>query len=227
MPNLSRRLKQLDEELLDLGEEATLLEELDGFIAGLLVCPDLIKPGEWLPVIWNLDGGDLQPAFDDLGHANQILGLIMEHYNSVARTLMEHPDRYTPLFSVDTRNGDILWELWIEGFEKAVKSQPAAWQKLLNADAETAAAMRGVLALVDVACADQYMPRKDEDKINATTPDNIARWIVALMATRQLSATAQHRPTDLIHPNEKGRPQRSLPMWLRKEIQEVLRTSLD
>ena len=72
-----------------------LLEELDGFIAGLLVCPDLIKPGEWLPVIWNRDGGDLQPAFDDLGHANQVLGLIMEHYNSVARTLMEHPDRYS------------------------------------------------------------------------------------------------------------------------------------
>ena len=34
MPSLSRRLKQLDEELLNLGEEAMLLEELDGFIAG-------------------------------------------------------------------------------------------------------------------------------------------------------------------------------------------------
>jgi uncharacterized protein len=28
-----------------------LLEELDGFIAGLLVCPELIKPSEWLPVV--------------------------------------------------------------------------------------------------------------------------------------------------------------------------------
>jgi yecA family protein len=53
MSGLSRRLKQLDEELLALGEETMLLEELDGFIAGLLVCPDLIKPGEWLPIIWN------------------------------------------------------------------------------------------------------------------------------------------------------------------------------
>jgi len=35
----------------------------------------------------------------------------MEHYNNVARTLMERPDWYSPLFSVDTRNGDILWEL--------------------------------------------------------------------------------------------------------------------
>ena len=46
MPGLSRRLKQLENELLALHEEAMLIEELDGFIAGLLVCPDLIKPGE-------------------------------------------------------------------------------------------------------------------------------------------------------------------------------------
>jgi len=63
---------------------------------------------------------DQQPAFEDLDHVNRVLGLVMEHYNSVARTLMERPDRYSPLFSVDTRNGDILWELRIEGFEKAV-----------------------------------------------------------------------------------------------------------
>lgn len=124
MPGLSRRLKQLENELLALGEEAMLIEELDGFIAGLLVCPDLIKPGEWLPIIWNRDGGDQQLAFDNLDHINRVLGLVMEHYNDVARTLMEHPDRYSPLFAVDTRNGDILWELWIEGFEKVVKLQP-------------------------------------------------------------------------------------------------------
>jgi len=121
MSGLSRRLKQLDEELLALGEETMLLEELDGFIAGLLVCPDLIKPGEWLPIIWNRDSTDPQPAIEDLDHVNRVLGLVMEHYNSVARTLMERPDRYSPLFSVDTRNGDILWELWIEGFETAVE----------------------------------------------------------------------------------------------------------
>ena len=124
MSGLSRRLKQLDEELLALGEETMLLEELDGFIAGLLVCPDLIKPGEWLPIIWNRDSADQQPAFDNLDHVNRVLGLVMEHYNSVARTLMERPGRYSPLFSVDTRNGDILWELWIEGFETAVELRP-------------------------------------------------------------------------------------------------------
>jgi uncharacterized protein len=178
MPALSRRLKQLEKELLALGEESMLIEELDGFIAGLLVCPDLIKPGEWLPIIWDRDGDNQQPAFDNPEHANRVLGLVMEHYNNVARTLMEHPDRYSPLFTVDTRNGDILWELWIDGFEKAVKLNPAAWQKLLNADANTAVAMRGMLTLTDIARGNQ--PRKDSDLLAMKAPDNITHWVVTL-----------------------------------------------
>ena len=59
------RRKQLEDELLALSEDTMLLEELDGFIAGLLVCPDLIKPGEWLPIVWNRDGEDSQAAFAD------------------------------------------------------------------------------------------------------------------------------------------------------------------
>ena len=61
----------------------------------------------------------------------------MEHYNDVARTLMDNPDRYSPLFAIDKRNDDVLWELWIEGFEKAVALRPAAWKKLLDADVDT------------------------------------------------------------------------------------------
>jgi uncharacterized protein len=81
-----------------------LLEELDGLIAGLLVCPDLIKPGEWLPIIWNRDSAEPQPAFQDLDHVNRVLGLVMEQYNSVARTLMERPDRYSAADSTKRRH---------------------------------------------------------------------------------------------------------------------------
>jgi uncharacterized protein len=190
MPGLSRHLKQLEKELLALGEETMLIEELDGFIAGLLVCPDLIKPGEWLPIVWGQDHADPQPAFDNLDHVNRILGLLMERYNDVARTLTDRPDRYSPLFAVDERNGDILWELWIEGFEKAVKLRPGTWQKLLNTDADTATAMRGILTLADVARGDQRLPRKDRDAFTATAPDDIARWIVTLNEWR----LANYRP---------------------------------
>ncbi len=166
MSGLSRRLKQLDEELLALGEETMLLEELDGFIAGLLVCPDLIKPGEWLPIIWNRDSADQQPR----------------------------PDRYSPLFSVDTRNGDILWELWIEGFETAVELRPEAWRKLLDADADTAAAISGMLMLAAIARGDQTA--KDSDTVSATVPDKIANWVVTLNAWR----LANYQPMQGLNP---------------------------
>ena len=196
MSGLSRRLKQLENELLALGEETMLIEELDGFIAGLLVCPDLIKPGEWLPIVWGQDRDNPQPAFDNLDHVNRVLGLVMEHYNDVARTLMERPDRYRPLFSVDERNGDILWELWIEGFEKVVKLRPLGWQKLLNTDTGTAAAMRGMLTLVDVVSGDHHVPRKDSDALIATAPDDIAHWIVTLNEWR----LANYRPMQSTDP---------------------------
>ena len=173
MPGLSRHIKQLDEELLALGEEVMLLEELDGFIAGLLTCPELIMPGDWLPLVWHQDSAD-QSAFEDLDHANRVLGLVMEHYNNVAGTLMQRS--YSPLFSVDTRNGDILWELWIEGFEKAVALRPAAW--MLDADVDTAAAMSGMLLLADIARREKEVD--DRDTILAAAPDKIADWVVIL-----------------------------------------------
>jgi Uncharacterised protein family (UPF0149) len=112
MPKPPRYLKQLEQELLALGDDAMLLEELDGFIAGLLVCPELIKPSEWLPVVRGSEGED-EPTFDSLDHLNRVLGLVMEHYNDVARTLIE--PRYGPRFAVDKRHNEILWEIWVAG----------------------------------------------------------------------------------------------------------------
>jgi uncharacterized protein len=177
MAGLSRHLTQLEKELLALGEETMLIQELDGFIAGLLVCPELIKPVS--------------------GYQSSGVRIVtIRHYNDVARTLMDRPDRYSPLFAVDERNGDILREHWIEGFEKAVKLRPGTWQKLLNTDANTATAMRGMLTLADIARGDQHLPRKDRDALTATAPDDIARWIVTLNEWR----LANNRPMQDVVP---------------------------
>ena len=188
------RFKQLDEALLALGEETMLLEELDGFITGLLVCPALIEPSDWLPIFWNRDSADQQPVLADLDHVNEVLGLVMEHYNDVARTLMENPDRYSPLFAIDKRNDDVLWELWIEGFEKAVALRPAAWKAFLDADGDTVAAMSGMLMLAAIARRDEEV--KDHDTASATAPDRIADWVVNLNEWR----LANYQPTQSIDP---------------------------
>jgi uncharacterized protein len=179
MPDLPRHLKQLEQELLALGEEATLLEVLDGFIAGLLVCPELIPPSEWLRWVWDSEGGN-EPAFDSLSHLNKIIGLVMQHYNGTARLLAERPDHYGPLFAIDPRNDDVLWELWIEGFETAYKLRPAAWQKCLTADPETAQAMSGLLRLIDAVQPNRRLSDEQYSALCATAPDDIALWTVML-----------------------------------------------
>jgi len=177
MPTRSRGRKQLEEQLLMLGEGTMLLEELDGFIAGLLVCPDMISPSEWLPAIWSKDV-DGQPPFQDIDHANFVFGLIMDHYNDVVLTLMNNPERYRPLFPVD--NGEVLWEVWIEGFMEAMKLRSAAWEQLLDAGGDTAQAMTGLLAANEVVCRSKDLPEGFVDELTERAPGWIPGWVVIL-----------------------------------------------
>ena len=120
---LSRKLRQLDDFLLSdaVGDDAMLLSELDGFLAGVIVCPEMIMPSEWMPVIWGDDEG---PVFDDMEQAQAISGLILGHYNDISRQLDQ--GRYRPIFDFDT-DETILWEIWIEGFAEAMRLRPEAW----------------------------------------------------------------------------------------------------
>ncbi|MGY4432446.1 yecA family protein [Bradyrhizobium sp. F1.13.1] len=79
MSDIPRRLKQLEKQLASLDDdEAMLLSELDGFLADILVCPDLIMPGEWLPMVWGGENKDAAPVFENTNQAEQLVGLIME-----------------------------------------------------------------------------------------------------------------------------------------------------
>ena len=183
MPGLSRKEKELSQALLALHDDAMLIEELDGFLAGLLVCPDMVAPSVWLPMVWSSEGGD-EPAFADLNHLNKVMGLVMEHYNKIASTLFDKPEDYAPLFAVDRRNGDVLWELWIEGFAKAVKLRPQAWQPILGANLHTVRAWHGLMTLADVARGDERFSEAQINAISATAHENIADWVLDLNAWR-------------------------------------------
>ena len=95
MRKAPRHLKQLENELLALGEEAMLLEELDGLVAGVLVCPEMIPPSEWLSVVWGQTADEAAPVFDTIDHLNKVLTLVMAHYNDVAKRLFQKPESYT------------------------------------------------------------------------------------------------------------------------------------
>lgn len=211
MSGLLRQLKQLEKELLALDEdEAMLVSELDGFIAGLLVCPQTIKPSEWLPLVWGRSEDADEPCFESVDHLNRVLGLVMGHYNNVAKILFEHPERYAPIFDEDVRHHEILWEIWIEGFEKAVALRPEAWSALRNADMETAKAMSGMLTLADIAREDPRFSKTEIDALLVTGHEHIANWIVTLNRWRlknHAALSGQSPPPPPFHasPSKVGR----------------------
>jgi uncharacterized protein len=183
MPRLSRNAKRLAETLLDLEVEAMLIEELDGYIAGLIVCPELIPPSIWMPPIWNREG-DVEPVFKDIEHAKNLMTLLMAHYNDVASTLFECPHQYAPIFAVDRRHKAVMWELWIEGFEAATALKPAAWQKIAAADQDTVKAWSGLMMLADVARRDPRFSPRQIDAISSLAHEYIAGWVKDLAAWR-------------------------------------------
>lgn len=181
MPQLPEYLKTLDQMLIDLPleSEAMLLSELDGFLAGVLMCPDLIMPGQWLPVVWG--GGDTMPDLQDLQHAQKLIDLIMTHYNTLVSDLQN--EQFQPLYDVDSRNGDLLWEMWIGGFNLAMQMRPESWQAIhADGDEEAVAAFETLLALTQYSRSIEAVDLQPDDinQLIARAPDLIPHCVNTL-----------------------------------------------
>ena len=180
----------LDRALLSLGDEVMVLGELDGFIAGLLLCPEMILPSEWLAEVWggesengDEDGG---PGFESTDHAQSVIGLIMAHYNAVADTLHRRPGRYGPLLDVSQPSDEVFWEFWIDGFQRAVALRPEAWDPILHAEGEPGKALVTLLSLAAIGREeiDVDLPPEEVEDLKANAPDIIAACVGLLAVDR-------------------------------------------
>lgn len=105
----------------------------DGFLAALHVCPDLIKPSDFLPVFW----GDAEPEFQDEDAARRVLGLVMTYWNEVGERLREAADDDDPERAVDFGDNPVdanrlYASAWCRGFLRTVDAWPAAWKSALD-----------------------------------------------------------------------------------------------
>ena len=160
-----------------------LLSELDGYLAGVLVCPEPIPPGEWLPAVWGSDGGEA--PFADAREAQWYAELVMDHYNAVLRALDQGRGRYVPFLEVDARNGDVLWELWIEGFDAAMRLRPDSWAQVAESgDEDAATALAGIVTLAEIARDESDLERPAIDSLTEAAPGLIPGWTELLNAWR-------------------------------------------
>lgn len=159
-----------------------LLTELDGYLTGVVVCPELIMPGEWLPLIWGGIYGEVAP-FEDPIDVQLFADMVLARYNEIIRDLGR--GKLQPIFDVDERNGDILWELWAEGFESAMALRPESWSAIVeSADHEAAAALSSMLEFARVAANETSLTSMEINELCDAAPGLIPAHVAALHAWR-------------------------------------------
>jgi len=185
MPTIPRRLTLLEKKLAELAEqdcEPMLVSQIEGYLAGVIVCPDLILPSEWLPLIWDTASDGEGPVFRSARQVEKLMGLVMEHYNATIADI--GVGRYAPVFDVDTRNDDVIWEMWIDGFEMAMRLRPKSWSAYFEMGQDAMAAIAGLLTLADIANGKSTLNQTDIDELQLAAPDLIPGWVEILNAAR-------------------------------------------
>lgn len=103
------------------------LSELDGFLTGVAIGPDLIMPSEWLPAIWGAEG----PVSDNAEEMRAVLAVIMKRYNEILASVRQDAPEFAPILATSPA-GEPVASSWAEGFFRAVRLSRQAWLPLLK-----------------------------------------------------------------------------------------------
>lgn len=122
----SRELAKLEGYLARLPRSMTV-EMLDGFFAALVCSPKLVMPSEYMPHVLGEDESKLA----DLEEVKDFYGLVIRHWNAVARALARKDKRYD-LVLVSPDDNKSYGNHWAEGFLQGVRIGGSAWSDLIN-----------------------------------------------------------------------------------------------
>ena len=154
------------------------LSELDGYIVGVLACPEIIPPPEWLPLVW---GESQKPQFPDQNCAEDTVGAVMAHSNSVAEAI-NCSLWVEPVYEIDPNSDEVLWEPWVDGFTRAMRLRPNAWNQLLDkADEETQATIIFLMALQDIYIGQSKFTDEEIDEIDLEAPNIIPNCVATIL----------------------------------------------
>jgi len=196
------------------GGRAMNVEQLDGFFATLIAGPEIVVPSEYYPEVF---GGEMSDTceFASLDEANEILGLMMRHWNTIAGTLNKD-EVYVPLL-LENEDGLAHSNDWARGFMRGMGMRHDGWAELVN-DEERGGCMVPVFMLYH---------EHDEDPEMRTKPISPEKReeVIVHMAAGLLGAYRyfrSHRQVSLrAHTSEprrsssKGWPERPVSLRLR------------
>ena len=165
--------------LSDQAPENSLgLSDLDGFLTGIVVGPEMIMPSEWLPIVF---GGEL-PEFQNSIEAQSILSAVMALYNEIVRGFQREPPNLEPIFW-ETDDGWVIAADSAEGFHDAIKLSRAAWQPLYD-DEKGSELLKPILTLCSDEAGGPYLkinPSQEAELMRKAT-DEIVDSVIAIHA---------------------------------------------
>jgi len=122
-------LDELDQVLARVrGGEIPNVEALDGFLTALVICPDLIRPSEYMGVITSGESEDDDLVFDNVAEAERFYGLVMRQWNVINGTF-RRGEIYLPVLAQDGTGND-----WANGFIKGTHLRHGLWEKVVNSE---------------------------------------------------------------------------------------------
>jgi uncharacterized protein len=114
------------EEFLDSINKAMGLEEVDGYFCALISGPDSVMPSEYLPYVF----GGVMPEFSSAERANEIMGLLLQHWNYIAATLLRDKFYFPLLF--EDEDGKCYANDWAHGYMLGVQLRRESWSGLIE-----------------------------------------------------------------------------------------------
>lgn len=121
------------------------VEAFDGFITALAVCPELVMPSEFLPLLQQGEKEDGDLVFSDLEEAQDFTDLVMRHWNDVNATF-GRDEVHMPIL-IENDDGVATGNDWARGFHCATRLRLEVWSDIL-ADDERSGGMVAILALL-------------------------------------------------------------------------------
>lgn len=208
MTKKEKRLDRLKKLLFDLPVDNLPMtaSELDGYVTGVLACPEPIPLSDWLPEVWGKTG---QPQFGDNKKAEETIGAVIEHFNCVAEA-MPRSLWIEPIFEVEANSAKVRWEPWVDGFMRAILLRPDVWENFRKrANADTRTTLIFLRVLQDIYTGRCKLTAGEIADIDIEAPDLIPGCVATILGqsrpdfTETVAANLPYEPQKTAH--EPGR----------------------
>jgi uncharacterized protein len=198
-------LDALDDYLMsdNAPDDSMGLSDLDGFLTGIVVGPQLILPSEWLPMIW---GGD-EPEFETEDEMRTVIATIMGRYNQIIACLDSEPENFDPIF-MEGPEGEVIAADWAAGFLDAVALRRKAWEPLIEDDRAGIMILPILLLNGDAEFDAGPDSAIDVDEFLAKVPDIIPACVAGIHEFWRRSGTLRKSRSSMGRSTPEGRRRR-------------------